>query len=349
MKRIIAFDVNETLLDLAALEPIFAETLSNERGGRSTAGMVRANAFKVRPRLDRDGRLQRLHDATDGRADDHRDAARRDDQRSRPGARARRECAVCRRIRTCDPGLAALRDAGFTLVTLTNSPGDVAEAQIANAGLSEFFSACASRPTRFGASNLPRNRIRWSPTHFGVTDFGQVRLVAAHPLGHRRCTPSRMRRRIRQPTRCGARPARADARYHRADDYGGCRGDHYDGQHITILVLYTITTAQSGAVAPHHLACHEADPRDSSKRNPKREGQAPRFTKGDDERKQCDRDGSQRPAAPSLWRNSLVSDRHILHPVASLRPIKSIHARNKASDVPQSNVPARCCAPIAYA
>jgi len=76
------------------------------------------------------------------------------------------------------PGLERLRGAGFTLVALTNSPPAVAEAQLANAGLTEFFAM------RFSADTVRRLKPAPAPyrmiaAHFGVP-IGQVRLVAAH-------------------------------------------------------------------------------------------------------------------------------------------------------------------------
>ncbi len=177
MKRIIAFDVNETLLDLAALDPVFAALFAAESGGvvrrewfsqmlQSALVSTVTDAYSDFSTLQM-GALEMI-------------AGRRgvtlteaDRARVRDGMRSLPPHADVR------PGLVRLRDAGFTLVTLTNSPPDVAEAQIANAGLTEFF------VMRFSAAMVHRLKPAPAPyrmvaAHFGVP-IGQVRLVAAHP------------------------------------------------------------------------------------------------------------------------------------------------------------------------
>lgn len=182
MKRIIAFDVNETLLDLAALDPVFATMFIDKSKTKSEGGGV----------VRREWFAQMLQSAlvsivTDAYSDFSTlqmgaleiIATRRsitlteaNRARVRDGMRTLPPHADVR------PGLERLRDAGFTLVTLTNSPPEVAEAQIANAGLTEFFAM------RFSADTVRRLKPAPAPyrmvaAHFGVP-IGQVRLVAAH-------------------------------------------------------------------------------------------------------------------------------------------------------------------------
>ena len=74
--------------------------------------------------------------------------------------------------------LACLRDAGIRLATLTNSTQDVADIQIENSGLGEYFEQILSADAvrRLKPSPEP---YRMAAERLGV-EIGQVRLVAAH-------------------------------------------------------------------------------------------------------------------------------------------------------------------------
>ncbi len=176
MKRIIAFDVNETLLDLAALDPVFAAMFANESGGavrrewfaqmlQSALVSIVTDAYSDFSTLQM-GALEMIAARRGVTLTEANRARVRDGMRTLPP-----HADVC-------PGLERLRGAGFTLVALTNSPPTVAEAQLANAGLTEFFAM------RFSADTVRRLKPAPAPyrmiaAHFGVP-IGQVRLVAAH-------------------------------------------------------------------------------------------------------------------------------------------------------------------------
>jgi 2-haloacid dehalogenase len=173
MTRVIAFDVNETLLDLGALDPLF------ERAFGSAA--LRAQWFAQMLQLSFVGGLtgryvdftstQRaafamLAESTGARPDD--DAAER-------------ILAEMRRLPPHDdaaPALDRLREAGLTLAALTNSPLDVAGDQLTHAGLADRFHAILS------ADQVRALKPRPEPYHHVARTFGvrpdEVRLVAAH-------------------------------------------------------------------------------------------------------------------------------------------------------------------------
>ena len=139
MATVLAFDVNETLLDLRALDPLFDDVLGDAAlrpqwfatmlqlsfvGGLtghyvdfSTAqrAALRMTAARVRKDLST-GAIETVVDAM-RRLPAHRDVPQ---------------------------ALTRLRDAGFRVTALTNSVLEVARAQLSNAGLSDRFEAIFS-------------------------------------------------------------------------------------------------------------------------------------------------------------------------------------------------------------
>ena len=77
-----------------------------------------------------------------------------------------------------EDGLSHLRDAGFRLATLTNSTGQVGEAQIENSGLHEYFEQTLSADTAQRLKPAPEP-YRMAAESLGV-ELGEIRLVAAH-------------------------------------------------------------------------------------------------------------------------------------------------------------------------
>ena len=77
-----------------------------------------------------------------------------------------------------DGALRSLHDTGFTLVAQTNSPLDVARAQVANAGLDAHLDAVMSAD-EVQALKPRREAYALVGDRFGVP-LAQVRLVAAH-------------------------------------------------------------------------------------------------------------------------------------------------------------------------
>ena len=77
-----------------------------------------------------------------------------------------------------EPALARLKEAGFTLATLTNSPQAVADRQLGNAGLSKYF----SKQLSVGEIETFKPHVatyQWAGRKMGVTS-GDCLMVAAH-------------------------------------------------------------------------------------------------------------------------------------------------------------------------
>ena len=173
MPRVILFDVNETLLDMAALDPLF-EGLFGDRSVRAQwfdRMLQSALVSTVTARYSEFGvtGLAALEMVATQRgvelSDDHRLELRETMQHLPPHPEVR-------------TSLERLRDAGLRLASLTNSTPQVAEAQLANAGLRDLFeeSLSAHEVRRLKPAPEP---YRMAADALGAR-LGEVRLVAAH-------------------------------------------------------------------------------------------------------------------------------------------------------------------------
>ena len=171
--KVLVFDVNETLLDLTALDPIFERHFGDAAVRREWFGQMLQSAFvSVITGAYADF-------GTIGGAALRMVAARRGVTLDPAAGQEFRE--AMRRLPP-HPEVAAslgrLRDAGFTLATLTNSTAEVGEAQMANAGLRDLFAGA------FSADDV--RRLKPAPEPYRMvaerlgTPTGEVRLVAAH-------------------------------------------------------------------------------------------------------------------------------------------------------------------------
>jgi 2-haloacid dehalogenase len=173
MPGVLAFDVNETLLDLAALDPAFERAFGD-------AG-VRAAWFQQMLQLAFLGGLtgDYVDFTTAQRAALEMVAARQGADLS--DGDAEEIVATMSRLPAHPevPGaLGRLRDAGMRMVTLTNSTKSVADAQMASSGLAEYFEASLSADEVRALKPAPapyRMVAEWA----GVA-LAEVRLVAAH-------------------------------------------------------------------------------------------------------------------------------------------------------------------------
>ena len=173
MAQAIVFDVNETLLDLAGLDPIFARIFGRAGGRQEWFGQVLQSALTATVTdayADFGGIGQgalTMVDARNGIAlrDEDLAVVREGMRRLPPHSDAR-------------DGLERLRDADFRLATLTNNPLAVVEAQLANAGLRDLFAGV------FSADEIQRLKPAAEPYRMAARRLGvpieQVRLVAAH-------------------------------------------------------------------------------------------------------------------------------------------------------------------------
>lgn len=128
------FDVNETLLDLAALDEFFAELTGTPEARREWFGLLLRSALTLTAarRYRPFGEIAAA--CLPAVASRHGRTATADDQRE-----------LGRRVRELPPhpdaaeAIRALRDAGHTVVTLTNNTRDVATDQVRNAGLRDLL------------------------------------------------------------------------------------------------------------------------------------------------------------------------------------------------------------------
>lgn len=173
MSRVLVFDVNETLLDLRALDPLFAHIFGDPavRGLWFSQFIQCALVATVTNVYSPFGQI--------GMAALDMIAARRgitlteqDKQSVREGMANLPPHAEVR------DSLEHLKSAGFRLAALTNSTQEVAELQLKNAGLRDLFEHALS------ADTVKRLKPAPEPYHMAASklgvDTGQVRLIAAH-------------------------------------------------------------------------------------------------------------------------------------------------------------------------
>lgn len=171
--RIIVFDVNETLLDVNALEPHFAKAFGDASALRewfSTVLLYSNVATVAGPYSD--------FGAIAGAALDMIALARG------VAITPENRDAILQGMRTLPvhhdvrEGVGRLRDAGFRLVTLTNSAPGVVGQQLEHAGLSDLFERSFSVDTvkRFKPAPEPYRHV----AHELRVETGDLRMVAAH-------------------------------------------------------------------------------------------------------------------------------------------------------------------------
>ncbi len=172
-ERVLAFDVNETLLDLAALDPHFARVFGDARVRREWFGTMLQSALLftvIGPYVDFGSHF--------------RSALQQTAERYRVTLSDEDEKAILGQVRTLPPhpevreSLQRLRDAGFRLAAFTNSTLAVEEAQLQNAGLRGLFEAAL---TADDARRLKpaKEAYESAAAKLGVP-VGRIRLVAAH-------------------------------------------------------------------------------------------------------------------------------------------------------------------------
>jgi len=170
---VIAFDVNETLLDLSALDTAFVRVFGS--------AAPRPQWFAQMLQLSFVGTI--TSEYVDFTAAQHaalRMLAERTGTQLDPGDAD----AIVDGMRTLPPhpevraALETLRGTGLRITALTNSRLDVAEDQLANAGLRDLFDATISADSVRRLKPAPEPYLAVAE-HFAVPP-GSVRLVAAH-------------------------------------------------------------------------------------------------------------------------------------------------------------------------
>jgi 2-haloacid dehalogenase len=170
---VIAFDVNETLLDLSPLDPVFDELFGDASARMQWFAQMLQVAFvgAITGRYVDFTSAQRA--ALDMLAQ-RRDVTLPADAPDRVAAAMR---ALPAHPDVAD-ALSRLRAGGHQLAALSNSPLEVEEAQLAHAGLTDHFDAILSADTV--RSLKPRREpYELAARTFGVP-IGEVTLVAAH-------------------------------------------------------------------------------------------------------------------------------------------------------------------------
>jgi 2-haloacid dehalogenase len=160
---VIAFDVNETLLDLRALDPLFGGDVAARKRWFAQMLQIAFVGIITDQYIDfsaaQRGALEMLGDGPD------------------PD-----EVAAVMRALPPHPdvveALDRLRDGGLTLCSLTNSTLEVSQAQLAHAGIADRFDAILS------ADQVKRLKPAPEPYRFAAETFGvgigDVTLVACH-------------------------------------------------------------------------------------------------------------------------------------------------------------------------
>jgi 2-haloacid dehalogenase len=170
MAHVLAFDVNETLLDLGALDPVFERAFGNSA--------LREQWFSQMLQLAFVGGLTGRY-VDFGAAQRAALAMLAERHGATPDAD---EVAGVMRSLPAHPevpaALDSLRAAGYTMVALTNSTLDVAQEQLGNAGIADRFDAILSADQVQALKPRPEP-YRLVARTCGV-DIGDVRLIAAH-------------------------------------------------------------------------------------------------------------------------------------------------------------------------
>jgi 2-haloacid dehalogenase len=173
VKRVCVFDVNETLLDLAALDPLFERVFGDAAVRRLWFNQMLQSAF-----------VATITDAYTTFGEAAAASLRMTEERRGVEISEEDREEILGGLRALPPhpevpeNLDRLREAGFRLATLTNSTQEVAEAQIENAGLTQKFEQILSADTakRLKPSPAP---YRMAARSLGIPEHG-LRLVAAH-------------------------------------------------------------------------------------------------------------------------------------------------------------------------
>lgn len=173
MARVCVFDVNETLLDLGALDPHFEETFGDASARRAWFLQLLQSALvaTVTNTYSDFGQI--------GAAALEMTAERQGVELSETAKQR-----ILGGMRELPPhpeaaeSLGRLRDAGLRLATLTNSAPQVAQAQMASSGLGDFFEQTLSADTVQRLKPAPEP-YRMAAESLGV-GVGEIRLVAAH-------------------------------------------------------------------------------------------------------------------------------------------------------------------------
>ncbi len=173
MKRVLVFDVNETLLDLSALDPHFQRVFGD--------AAVRVEWFQT---MLQSAFLTTITGPYQPFGEHFRAALAITALRRGLRVSPEDERAILAGVRTLPahpdvrPALERLRSAGYRLAALTNSTTEVEKAQLANAGLADLFEKALSADT--GKRLKPAAEAYANAARELGVPTGGMRMVAAH-------------------------------------------------------------------------------------------------------------------------------------------------------------------------
>jgi 2-haloacid dehalogenase len=173
MTRVCVFDVNETLLDLGALDPQFERVFGDASTrqvwfGQFLTSWLTAMVTGVYEEFGTIGGTA-LEMIAERQGVDLSDEDKQQIVSGLQNLPPHPEV---------EENLSRLRDAGIRLVAMTNSTQQVADAQIDNSGLREYFGQVLSADAVKRLKPAPEP-YRMAAQRLGV-EIGQIRLVAAH-------------------------------------------------------------------------------------------------------------------------------------------------------------------------
>ena len=173
MARVCVFDVNETLLDLGALDPQFERVFGDPSArqawfGQFLTSWLTAMVTGVYEEFGTVGGTALEMIAK-------RQGVELSDEDKGQILSGMQELPPHPQVKEY---LGRLRDAGIRMATLTNSTQQVADAQLDNSGLREYFDQVLSADAVKRLKPAPEP-YRMAAESLGV-EVGQVRLVAAH-------------------------------------------------------------------------------------------------------------------------------------------------------------------------
>lgn len=170
---VILFDVNETLLNMSPLKKRVNAILGSKRGFRIWFGMLLQYSLV-------DNSTGQYHDFTTI-ASATLDMAARALDTTIDKEKKEKTLAIIRVLPAygeVPKGLNLLKDAGFRLATLTNSPKETLTAQLEYAGLTKFFDAMLSIDTI--QKYKPAPETYHYAAHALEVNINEILMVAAH-------------------------------------------------------------------------------------------------------------------------------------------------------------------------
>ena len=172
-KPVIVFDVNETLLDMTPLKKSVNELLGEEQGFKIWFGML-LHYSTVSNNIEEYNDFTTIASATLKMAAISMKKEVSDDQ-------IKNTLSLIKTLQTypdVEKGLTLLKENGFRLITLTNSPDGALQAQLENSKLAHFFEQALSIDA-LGKYKPAPETYRWAAEKLAVTPE-EMLLVAAH-------------------------------------------------------------------------------------------------------------------------------------------------------------------------